>query len=484
LKMKKAYIILILAATIAYPQISNKKIYHPFTGTLALSVEGGATYELTDYTEWAMDYMGRLMLEYYLPTYSKSTFGIRVMGGAGFLRNRDKKITPPEVRTSLIMAGGGFIYNLSLGESVFPYFYGGVTYLMFQPKDIQGQNIDFANDTISYKKNEINYNAELGLRILLADNLTLNFSGGVQISPHDNLDTYVFGNNDLFTYGNVGLTFSFFGENDSDLDGVVDSKDACPETPRGIKVDINGCPFDNDKDGVPDYKDKCPNTPAEVKVDEDGCPVDTDMDLVPDYLDICPNTPRDVKVDEFGCPIDSDNDGIPDYLDSCPGTPDGVKIDRFGCPADTDRDGVPDYLDNCPGTPLGEPVDQFGCPQKKEPEPQVKEVVLSAGTTFAVGKANLLPGAYAELNNLIAAMLADPNSKWLVEGHTDNTGSLQINKKLSLQRAESVVNYFVANGIERSRFTVRGLGPDFPIADNSTEEGRAKNRRVKIIRTN
>ncbi|MHC1739207.1 MAG: OmpA family protein [Ignavibacteriaceae bacterium] len=483
--MKKVFILFLLFTAFAYSQVTTKKIYHPFTGTLAFSVEGGATYELTDYTEFANDYMGRVLIEYYLPTYSKSTFGLRLMGGAGFLRSRDKSIYPSEVRTNLIMAGGGFIYNLSLGEVVFPYFFGGASYLMFQPKDIQGKNIDYNNDTIAFKKNEINYNAELGIRILLADYLTLNFSGGVQISPNDNLDSYVFGNNDLFAYGLAGFTFSFFGENDSDGDGVVDSKDACPETPLGIKVDLLGCPFDIDKDGVPDYLDECPNTPQDVKVDLAGCPIDTDKDGIPDYLDICLNTPRDVKVDDFGCPIDSDNDGIPDYLDSCPGTPDGVKIDKFGCPADSDRDGIPDYLDNCPGTPIGEEVDQFGCPLKKEvPKPVIKEVVLSAGTTFAIGKANLLPGAYAELNNLLAAMLADPDSKWLIEGHTDNTGSLQINKKLSLQRAESVVNYLVANGIERNRFTVRGLGPDFPVADNSTEDGRAKNRRVKIIRTN
>jgi len=63
------------------------------------------------------------------------------------------------------------------------------------------------------------------------------------------------------------------GEMDSDGDGVIDSKDKCPNTPRGVKVDMSGCPLDSDKDGVPDYKDKCPGTPQGVKVDSKGCPL-------------------------------------------------------------------------------------------------------------------------------------------------------------------------------------------------------------------
>jgi len=431
--------------------------------------------------------MGRVLVEYYFPTYSKSSFGLRLMGGGGFLKNKDKEKQPYEVRTDLVFGGGGFIYNLSLGEVVFPYFYGGVSFLRFEPKTMDGKAIFQESDSITVSKTELNYNAELGFRFLLSENLTLNLVGGVQISPNDRLDGYVYGSNDIFSYGLLGFTYSFFGENDVDGDGVIDSKDACPETPLGVKVDQLGCPIDSDKDGVPDYKDICPNTPLDVKVDVDGCPVDTDKDEVPDYLDICPNTPRDVKVDEFGCPIDSDNDGIPDYLDSCPGTPDGVKVDKFGCPADSDRDGIPDYLDNCPNTPIGEEVDKFGCSIKKEepkPEPIINEIILSAGATFAIGKAVLLPAAFSELDKLVKIMKEEQNSKWLIEGHTDNTGSIQINKKLSLLRAESVLEYFISKGISPSRFTVRGLGPDFPIADNRTEAGRAANRRVKIIRVN
>ncbi len=91
-------------------------------------------------------------------------------------------------------------------------------------------------------------------------------------------------------------------EPDSDFDGVGDSKDRCPGTPRGVAVNPDGCPPDGDGDGVPDYLDKCPDTPAGVKVDASGCPLDSDGDGVPDDRDRCPGTPPGVEVDEHGCP--------------------------------------------------------------------------------------------------------------------------------------------------------------------------------------
>ena len=88
---------------------------------------------------------------------------------------------------------------------------------------------------------------------------------------------------------------------------------------------------------------------------------DSDGDGVPDNLDQCPNTPRGVAVDANGCPLDTDGDGVPDYLDKCPNTPKGVMVDAVGCPLDTDGDGVPDHLDQCPDTPKGATVNSVGC---------------------------------------------------------------------------------------------------------------------------
>ena len=149
-------------------------------------------------------------------------------------------------------------------------------------------------------------------------------------------------------------------EADTDRDGVVDSKDACPNTPEGVKVNSSGCPFDADGDGVYDYLDKCPNTPSGVKVNSSGCPFDTDGDGVYDYLDKCPNTPSGVKVNSSGCPFDTDGDGVYDYLDKCPDTARDLKVTADGCPIlikkavtknldiqfDTDKADIkPEYID-------------------------------------------------------------------------------------------------------------------------------------------
>jgi OOP family OmpA-OmpF porin len=90
---------------------------------------------------------------------------------------------------------------------------------------------------------------------------------------------------------------------DSDGDGVIDDRDKCPGTPRGVAVDRDGCPKDSDGDGIIDDRDKCPGTPKGAAVDTTGCPVDSDGDGVPDYLDKCPDTRKGVPVDKDGCPL-------------------------------------------------------------------------------------------------------------------------------------------------------------------------------------
>jgi OOP family OmpA-OmpF porin len=109
----------------------------------------------------------------------------------------------------------------------------------------------------------------------------------------------------------VGLNYHFGAakpvaavveEKDSDGDGVFDSRDKCPDTPKGCVVDEDGCPIDSDNDGVCDGRDQCPDTPEGCEVDENGCPIDSDKDGIIDCMDKCPGTPENAKVDENGCP--------------------------------------------------------------------------------------------------------------------------------------------------------------------------------------
>ena len=234
---------------------------------------------------------------------------------------------------------------------------------------------------------------------------------------------------------------------------------------------------DDDGDGVPNHLDKCPDTPKNVKVDAQGCPLDTDGDGVPDYLDKCPGTPEGVAVDAAGCPIDSDGDGVPDYLDKCPGTPRGIKVDAQGCPLDSDGDGVPDSLDKCPGTPRGVPVDKTGCPIKGI-EVMGDEWMVRGKVLFALNKATIRPEAAEVLLKVAGFLKKNPQYAVEIQGNTDNTGAMAWNMQLSQMRADAVKAYLVSNGVAGGMLTTKAFGPNEPIAPNNTAEGRAKNRRV------
>jgi OOP family OmpA-OmpF porin len=232
-------------------------------------------------------------------------------------------------------------------------------------------------------------------------------------------------------------------------------------------------PVESDKDGVPDNLDKCPGTPKGVKVDKEGCPLDTDKDGVADYRDNCPSTPAGVKVDLNGCPLDKDGDGVYDYLDKCPDTPKGVKVDANGCPLDSDKDGVFDYLDKCPGTPAGIKVDKDGCPVKAS---------ITLKIQFDTSKSVIKKEYRDEIKQVADFMKQYPQTDAVIEGHTDNVGREAANVKLSQARANSVRDYLIKEfGIEKDRLKAVGHGPKKPIASNATAEGKQQNRRVEAI---
>ncbi|EMR13152.1 outer membrane protein A precursor [Methylophaga lonarensis MPL] len=212
----------------------------------------------------------------------------------------------------------------------------------------------------------------------------------------------------------------------------------------------------------------CPNDKVEAAPVVEEAPVVCEIEPVPGAL-----------LDARGCAMDSDGDGVVDGIDQCPGTPAGVQVDSVGCPLDSDGDGVPDYRDLCPGTPQGMMVDKDGCP--------IKDTVLLSltGVTFEFDSAKLTPAAERTLGQAVTALRdTDERVEVRVEGHTDSVGSADYNLRLSQQRAESVVDYLVSQGITRHRLIPVGMGEGYPVADNTTAEGRALNRRVEFIVNN
>jgi len=276
---------------------------------------------------------------------------------------------------------------------------------------------------------------------------------------------------------------------DQDHDGVRNWLDKCPNTPLGAKVDANGCPLDTDGDGVYDGLDKCPDTPRGCKVDATGCSIDSDGDGVCDGLDQCPNTPKGAKVDAKGCPIDSDGDGVFDGLDQCPNTPKGCKVDSVGCPLDSDGDGVCDGLDQCPNTPKGLKVDANGCPievSERETELLDTGTIRLQGIEFDTGKATIKAESDSLLDDVAKILQQYPALTLEIGGHTDNRGAKARNMVLSEARAKAVLAYLVQKfpTLDASHFTVVGYGPTVPVAPNTSELGRAKNRRVEFKVTN
>ncbi|AYC33836.1 OmpA family protein [Pseudomonas cavernae] len=155
---------------------------------------------------------------------------------------------------------------------------------------------------------------------------------------------------------------------------------------------------------------------------------------------------------------------------------------------DEDGDGVPDSRDKCPGTPPNTPVDANGCPPVVEEV--VEEVVVVQEETivvrdllFAFDSAKLTEADKAKLDTVATRLKNEaPTAKLTVTGHTDSVGSDAYNQKLSERRAQSVTDYLVSSGVSQANIIgVQGAGESQPVADNSTADGRAMNRRVEIL---
>ena len=252
----------------------------------------------------------------------------------------------------------------------------------------------------------------------------------------------------------------------------------------GVQYNFGGRPAvyanenaDTDRDGVPDIWDECANTPPGVEVTSRGCELtnierDSDGDRVFDTIDECPNTPVGAAVDPRGCSLDSDMDGVPTDKDRCPATRAGVEVNIYGCDNDTDRDGVPNHNDKCPDTRPGARIDVYGC--------EIQDIINLPGVTFVTGFDILLPGLESVLQEAATTLNRYPDLRVEVAGHSDSAGDAATNEGLSARRAKTVRNFLIQYGVAEDRLTFRGYGESQPIADNSTEEGRAMNRRVEL----
>ncbi|MFL5762580.1 MAG: DUF5723 family protein [Bacteroidia bacterium] len=329
-------------------------------------------------------------------------------------------------------------------------------------------------------------------------------------------------------------TWEFLGCPDRDGDHIQDKDDACPDEPG--TPEFQGCP-DKDGDKIIDKQDACPDIPGIPEFN--GCP-DKDGDHIMDKEDDCPDEPG---LPQFkGCP-DRDGDGVMDKIDECPDKP-GPATNN-GCPevkltlidsqgnslktATQAKDGSFSF-DDLPADELvlfnleGENTEVLmevkvivgGIAKKAIRDPkrgdsyfrfivlkpqdngmkpednkdvaiklnkEEAEVLKKAfdNLEFATAKDIIKQESFASLDELAGLMAKKPNWRLKISGHTDNQGKAATNMKLSEKRAKAVQNYLVSKGIAADRFKVEWFGSKKPIADNKTEAGRQKNRRVEML---
>ena len=370
---------------------------------------------------------------------------------------------------------------------------------VFKNKYLIGANVNGGFETNyanrphpNHINNHLGYYANVGYRNQLSNNLYLTPSIGFGYSQYTLTDFSVgsvksstskyspvyddqfiipVNINVLYTgkYAGVGFNYYFIGGKYTEMGAglsVVFGK-VRDKNPEVI--------FDIDGDGITDKEDSCPTEKGLVELK--GCP-DRDGDKIADKEDKCPDEPG--LAEFLGC-ADKDGDKVTDKEDNCPDVA-GV-VDNKGCPwEDTDKDGILDKDDECPA--VAGIKEMKGCPALapvlKEEEQKIIENAVNS-FEFAFGKDVISPSSYPGLNDL-AELIKKHTGEWALKlsGHTDNQGDADKNMALSEKRVKEVKKYLEGKGVSSDNIITEWFGQTMPIADNATEEGRQKNRRVEM----
>ncbi|MBP1648177.1 MAG: Peptidoglycan-associated outer membrane protein [Bacteroidetes bacterium] len=336
----------------------------------------------------------------------------------------------------------------------------------------------------------------LGLQFPMSDQVSFEVSGGYNMTFSKALEAVTKDKNDAFANFLVGMSVSGeSGSADPDGDGLTNKEE------KELKTDPHKA--DSDGDGLTDGEEiKTYKTDA-LKGDSDGDMLadgeevktnrtdpnkaDTDGDALSDGEEIQTRRTDALKADTDGDaladgdevnmhktdPLKADTDG--DELT------DGLEINKHKSnPLMPDSDGgtLADGLEVARGLNPMDPSDDIPTAVKVA----VGEAIVLEGVEFKTGSAEITPASDETLTKVYNAMSQNPGIEVEIQGYTDNTGKKATNQKLSLARAEAVKKYMVDKGISASRMTTKGFGPDKPIADNKTKEGRQKNRRIEFLR--
>jgi outer membrane protein OmpA-like peptidoglycan-associated protein len=410
--------------------------------------------------------------------------------GLGYAQNGDN-----EYEVDLIPIDIRVHFSPYSTETFKPYLYGGIGALHYDvgkvPDGVPSyQELDGWTGLIPYG---------IGFQYYLTEAFSLDIAGGSNYTFSDELNPVIAEKNDSYLTLTAGIRYMLVPPNDDkDGDGLLrlDEKSLGTD-PKNPDTDGDGLwdgdelntyqtdPLnaDSDGDGLSDA-DEIKTTMTDAnKADSDG-------DGLNDYEEIKSTMTNPLATD-------SDNDGLTDFEEvktystnpnnadsDGDGLSDAQEINEYRTDPnsmDTDMGGINDFDEVQRGTDPLVDIDDI----EEEEMIKVEEAtpIVLEGVQFASGKADLKPESEEILMKVLNTLTAYPDITIRIEGYTDNTGSLALNMKLSQKRAEAVMNWLIERGIDPSRLEAVGLGPNNPIADNSTKEGRAQNRRIEIVRT-
>lgn len=518
--MKRMNFFLILATVISHQAIAQTGP-PPIEGGLAIGLTKGHGREAG---KGLLQGMGRLYFRYKIHRFVQGDVAV----GWGQVRGE-------HYRTILFPIDHRFVLSPNLDMPINPFFYTGIGLLQYDVGKKPGQS--------NTRINGWTYMVPVGggLKFNLNSKTALHISAGINVLANDNIDGLKLNNRDA--YWDILIGVSGHRGNplrDTDGDRLTDRDEKNfrtdrknPDTdrdglPDGLEVHVYAAdPLipDSDNDGIPDGD--------EVNIHHTSPTLpDSDMDGISDYHEIAVYFTNPIKSDSDGDGLDdgeelhdystnplrhdSDFDGLNDLAEIKAFKTDPLRRDTDGDDindgdettvyktdpllSDTDADSLSDgdelnlyHTDprnrdsDGGGIDDGIEVNRGGNPLSDQDDISFDikpgEAIVLEGVFFQTGSVKLDETSKLILRKAFYTIALNPDMKVEIRGYTDNVGLPYINVQLSTARAAAVKNHLVDLGIDGQRIKARGFGPSNPVADNKTEGGRSKNRRIELYRS-
>lgn len=473
--------LLLLISVIAVSLPSQAQFKDPGLGG---GIGFGGTFGQTQITDKASRFLSRAFLRYPLVRHLQGEIGVAL-----------GRIAGAEYSTMIIPIDYRFVISPFSFDTWNLFLYAGMGALHYELEEIPPQ----ASVSAKLKGWTGVVPGGLGLQFGIDDKTSFEMSGGFNYTLNDELNAVVRNKKDAYWTFLLGLTVAGeSGDADPDGDGLTNQEEK--------QLGTNPKVADTDGDGLTDGAEVRKHNTGPLKADSDGdglkdgeeinryttnpMRADSDGDGLKDGDEVMKHNTDPLKADSDGDGLndgdevtkrntdplkaDTDNDGLNDGDEVTKHNTDPLK-------ADTDGGTVNDGAEVARGSnPLKQDDD---VPLRKEElHVEVGKAIVLEGIIFATGKAEVTPQSESILNKVFNTLAQNPEIAVEIQGHTDNTGSKATNTRLSQTRAESVKAWLVAKGIAADRISAKGYGPDEPVADNKTREGRQKNRRIEFFR--